>query len=117
MLPAFKLNDVGDTVTPVTGVLTVTEQVLLILVPSVVLTVIVAVPFPTAVTTPLALTVATLVFDDDQDKVGYETDEGVLVTVNVSVAPLFNVVEVLLILNAVVLIGLQVIVHFKSFAY
>ena len=87
------------------------------LVPSVVLTVIVAVPFPTAVTTPLALTVATLVFDDDQDKVGYETDEGVLVTVNVSVAPLFNVVEVLLILNDVVFIGSHNILQYKFFAY
>ena len=63
VLSAEKESDVILRETPVTrmGVDTVTEHVALLLLPSVVVAVIVAVPLPFAVTTPLLLMVATLV--------------------------------------------------------
>ena len=59
--PTFTVADVGDTVTPVTGTLVVVTVIALVAVLpwSTVVTVIVADPCATAVTNPLALTVAT----------------------------------------------------------
>jgi len=60
--PTVRLNVVGDTVTPVTGTVSVTVMAqVAVLAPSTVVTVMVAEPVSTAVTTPVELTVATLV--------------------------------------------------------
>jgi hypothetical protein len=68
VLPATTEADVGETLTPVTGMVDVVTVMALVAVrfPSCVVTVIVADPCPTPVTTPLEFTVATPVLLDDQ---------------------------------------------------
>ena len=92
--PFFKLKDVLFSVTPVTGTVTVTEHVAVLL-PSFVLTVIVAVPDATAVTFPEELTVATLVLLLLQLTFLFVAFDGVTVAVSVSVAFGANVSVVL----------------------
>ena len=78
----FKVTPVTDTV----AVETVTEQVAF-LPPSLVVTVIVAVPAALAVTTPKDETVATEVLLDDQDTALFVALEGVMVADNVWISP------------------------------
>jgi hypothetical protein len=77
--------------TATVGLVTVTVHVAVLL-PSAVVTVIVAVPAATAVTTPFA-TVATSVFDEAQLTALLDALSGERVAVNVSVCPVCNVVD------------------------
>ena len=65
-----------------------------LLLPSCVVAVIVAVPLETAVTTPLSETVATLEFDDDQERAWSVAFTGVIVAVKVVVPPILVKVSV-----------------------
>ena len=90
VFPFVRLSDVLERVIPVAGVVTVTEQVAFLL-PAV--AVIVALPFPTAVTTPLE-TVATDVLLDVHTTLSVELD-GVTVAVSVAVFPFVRLSDVL----------------------
>jgi hypothetical protein len=81
-------------VTPVTGTTTVTGQVAVLL-PSAVVTVMVAAPAPTAVTKPLLLTVVTLVLFDAQLTFGFVAFDGDMVAVSGDLSPIvrFNPAE------------------------
>jgi nicotinic acetylcholine receptor alpha-3 len=88
-----KITDTGLILTAFTLVSTVTTQVA-VLFPSFVVTVIVAVPFATAVTSPLASTVATAVLSDDQVTEGSVAVSGVTVAIKSIVALGFKVTAV-----------------------
>ena len=75
--------------------MTVIVHVALLLLPSAVVTVMVAVPGPLAVTRPELLTVATLVLLDFQVTFLFMVVLGVTVAVSCSVWPVFNVADVL----------------------
>jgi hypothetical protein len=90
--PTFRLAVVGDTLTPVTATvptLTVIADVAVLL-PSCVVTVIVAVPCATPLTNPLALTVATEVLLELQLTVLFVAFDGDTVAVNCVVEPTFT---------------------------
>jgi hypothetical protein len=89
--PLFRGSAVLFSVTPVTGTVTVTLQIASKL-PSLVLTVIVALPPPTAVTRPLEFTVATPAALDDHVTVLVVALAGASVAVRVSVPPLFRAI-------------------------
>ena len=87
--PTARESVLGDTVTPVTATvaaLTVTAHVAVKL-PSTVVTVIVALPAPTAVTSPVADTVATVSSDEDQVTLLFVASSGATVAVNSKAAP------------------------------
>ena len=88
--PGFSVRVVRFRVTPVTGVLTVTAQVA-VLPPSAVVTVMVALPFATAVTLPVWSTVATLGALELQLTVWFVAVDGCTVAVRFRVAPGFSV--------------------------
>ena len=83
-------------VTPVANCLTVKAQVALLLLPSAVVTVMVADPGALAVTRPVVLTVATVVLLDFQVTALLEVLLGLTVAVSCKVWPVFSVAEVLL---------------------
>jgi hypothetical protein len=85
-LPTLKASALLDGETPVTGTVTVTVQEA-VLDPSVVLTVMVAVPAPIAVTFPALSTVATLVLELVQATVLSAALDGETVAVNVELLP------------------------------
>ena len=91
---AASLNEMAVTGTGAGGVGTVTVQVAVLL-PSSVVTVIVAVPAETAVTTP-SVTVATLELDEDHVTFWLSALDGEIVAVNVSELPISIVVDCLL---------------------
>ena len=95
--PSVRASDVLSSVTPVTGMtgaLTVTVHVADLL-PSVVVTVIVAVPAFFAVTTPADDTVATSGLSDDQRTFLNVASDGLTVAVRVSVSPSVKLSKVL----------------------
>jgi len=98
--------EVGLTVTPVTATaLTVIADVAVLL-PSLVVTVIVALPAATAVTRPVELTVATEVLLDDQVTAVLVALLGAMVAVSCCVAPVANVADVGLTVTPVTETGL-----------
>ena len=100
-----------------TGAFTVTAQVAFLL-PSAVVTVIVAVPAAFAVTTPFD-TVATLVFDEVQETFLFVALPGATVAVRVSVPPTVRVVAVLLSdtpVTATVVLGAVIVIDFEESA-
>ena len=88
--PTFMLVLVLLKVIPVTGWVTVTLQLALLPLPSFAVTVIVAVPGPTAVTLPFESTAATDVLEDFHVTALLLALLGLTVTVKVSVAPVFR---------------------------
>lgn len=92
VIPMPTYPEVLSSVTPVTAAVTVTEQVAVLL-PSTVVTVMVALPPPTAVTRPLLLTVATDVLLLDQVTLLLLALPGDTVAVSCSVFPFAMVVE------------------------
>ena len=82
--PSFKTKDVLFRLTPVAKVVTVTEQVAFLPLPSVAEAVMTAFPLPTAVTFPVVLTVATAVLEDDHK---ISASEGSTVATSVSASP------------------------------
>lgn len=97
VLPAVNEVEILFKDTPVTDMVaafTVTEQVAVLL-PSTVVTVIVALPVAIAVTNPLLFTVATLELLETQDTFLFVALDGAIVAVSCSVPPTVNEVEVL----------------------
>ena len=92
------------------GAVTVTEQVA-VLAPSDVLTVTVALPAALAVTTPVELTVATAVFEEDQDTALLVALAGATVAVSAAVLPTSKDRLVGLTLTPLTGRGLTVTVH------
>ena len=111
VVPSPNVNDTGAIETPVTTTgLTVTAQVA-VCEPSVVVTVMVALPTTTAVTKPLASTVATEVLLDDQDTLLSVAFAGSTVSVKSEVAPSTNTKEVGATETLVTTIGFTVMAH------
>jgi hypothetical protein len=94
--PTARLRLLALRVTPVTGVTTLTAQVAVLLLPSLVLAVIVADPRPMAVTVPVVPTVATAAFELDQVTDLSVVLDGVTVATRVSVPPIANLLVLLL---------------------
>jgi hypothetical protein len=100
---------VGDTVTPVTSIGLTVITLVAVLEPSAVVTVIVAVPTDTPVTSPVALTVATAVFELLQVTLWFVAFAGVMVELSCCVPPINMEAVVGDTLTPVTSIGLTVI--------
>ena len=94
--PILVKVSVAGRVTLVTKIfaVTVTMQLSDLLLPSVEVAVMVAFPLETAVTTPLAETVATEAFEEDQASVLIVASPGATIAVNMVVAPIVGMVAV-----------------------
>ena len=108
-VPPIKIEAVvGDTLTPVTSIGFTEITLVAVLEPSCVVTVMVAVPTDTPVTSPLALTVATAVFELLQVTLWFVAFAGAIVAANCCVPPIKIEAVVGLTVTPVTRIGLTV---------